>query len=67
MAYSVVSKKSGTTYYLHARTTPTKSGTRTLYFFGKEAKEGAIDALPEGYDVAESGATGLPLLKKKVA
>jgi hypothetical protein len=65
MAYSVVSKKSGSTYYLHAQTKPTKSGTRTLYFFAKTVKEGALDALPEAYEVVESSATGLPLLKKK--
>ena len=64
MAYSVVSKKSGSTYFLHGRTTPTASGSRTLYFFSKEVKEGALDALPEGYMVTESAQTGLPLLKK---
>ena len=66
MPYSVVSKKSGSTYYLHARTSPTKSGTRTLYFFAKTVKEDVLDALPDGYEVTESSATGLPLLKKKV-
>ena len=30
-----------------------------------EAKEGAIDALPAGYEVSENTKTGLPLLKKK--
>ena len=65
MAFSVTSKKSGTKYYLHGKTTPTKTGQRTLYFFSKEEKEGALDALPEGYDVTESSATGLPLLKRK--
>ena len=28
-------------------------------------KDGAIDALPEGYEVSENTKTGLPLLKKK--
>ena len=37
----------------------------TLYYFGGEAKEGAIDALPDGYEVSENTKTGLPLLKKK--
>jgi hypothetical protein len=54
----------GRTYVLHSKTTTLKSGkTRTLYFFAKEAKEGALDAVPEGYQVAESK-TGLPVLKK---
>ena len=65
MAFEVTSKKSGTKYYLHGRTTPTKSGHRTLYFFSKEVKADALDELPEGYEVTESSATGLPLLKRK--
>ena len=36
-----------------------------IYFFGREAKEGAIDALPEGYMVVENTRTGLPILKKE--
>jgi hypothetical protein len=63
MAYSVKSKKNGTDYYLHGR--PAANGTTKLYFFAKEVKEGALDALPDGYDVAENSATGLPILKKK--
>jgi hypothetical protein len=65
MAYSHQSKKSGTTYYLHSQTTTTKGGERTLYFFKKELGDGALDAVPEGYDVTESAQTGLPLLKRK--
>ena len=67
MAYSVKSKKNGTTYYLHSKTTKTRGGERTLFFFSKEQKEGALDALPAGFDVTESAQTGLPLLKKKPA
>lgn len=63
MAYSYTNSK-GNTYYLHGRTTTTKSGsTRTLYYFGKEAKDGAIDEVPEGYVVSESK-NGLPVLKR---
>lgn len=66
MAFSVVSKKSGKTYYLHQREQKLKGGqTVTLYYFGSEAKAGAIDALPDGYEVTENARTGLPLLKKK--
>jgi hypothetical protein len=36
----------------------------TLYFFAGQPKEGAIDALPAGYEVSENERTGLPLLKK---
>ncbi len=65
MAYSVKSKKSGKTYFLHSRNQVLKGGqTVTLYFFAGEVKEGAIDALPTGYEVSENASTGLPLLKK---
>jgi N-acetylneuraminic acid mutarotase len=66
MAFSVISKKSGKTYFLHQRNQALKGGQQvTLYYFGGEAKDGAIDALPEGYEVSENTKTGLPLLKKK--
>ncbi|MGO8670166.1 MAG: hypothetical protein ACLQVD_02185 [Capsulimonadaceae bacterium] len=63
MAYSVKSKKNGTDYYLHSR--PAANGTTKLYFFAKEVKDGSLDALPDGYEVSENSATGLPILKKK--
>lgn len=63
MAYSVKNQK-GVTYYLHQKVTPLKSGgERTLYFFSKEVKEGALDAVPEGRVVGETK-NGLPVLKK---
>lgn len=66
MPYSVQSKKSGKTYILHERRQQLKGGqVVTLYYFAGEAKDGAIDALPEGYEVSENTKTGLPLLKKK--
>ena len=64
MAYAVTSKKTGTKYYLHSRETDSRGGKRRLYFFSKEVKDGALDALPEGYTVTESEQTGLPLLKR---
>lgn len=64
MPYSVKSNKTGTTYYLHYKDTDSRGGKRRLYFFSKEVKDGAMDALPEGYTVTESAQTGLPLLKR---
>jgi len=64
MAYSVKSNKTGETYYLHRTTAKTRGGERTLHFFAKQVKDGAIEAVPDGYEVSESG-TGLPVLKKK--
>ena len=56
MAYAHTNSK-GTTYYLHSK--------GRMFFFSKEIKEGALDAVPAGYDVVEMK-TGLPVLKKKV-
>ena len=66
MPFSVISKKSGKTYILHARNQQLKGGQHVmLYYFAGAAGEAAIDALPEGYEVSENAKTGLPLLKKK--
>lgn len=68
MPFSVKSNKTGTTYYLHSKETPSRGGTRVLYFFKKEvtAEDGfkPLDAVPEGRVVTESPVTGLPLLKR---
>ena len=66
MAYSVISKKSNKPYYLHCRETVLRGGkAQKIFFFGGEAKEGALDSLPEGYEVFENERTGLPMLRKK--
>lgn len=57
MAYQVKSQKSGKTYFLHQK--------GRMYFFAGQVKDGALDALPDGYEVKERSATGLPLLAKK--
>lgn len=63
MAFAFTNSK-GRTYYLHTRETTLKNGRKQqIYFFGKEVKDGAIDAVPDGYEVAESR-NGLPVLKK---
>jgi hypothetical protein len=63
MAYSYKNSK-GNTYYLHSRETTLKNGRRqTIYFFAKEVKDGAMNAVPSGYEVSESR-NGLPVLKK---
>ena len=54
MAYGHTNSK-GVTYYLHAK--------GRMFFFSKEIKEGALDAVPAGYNVVEMK-TGLPVLKK---
>ncbi len=63
MAYAFTNSK-GVTYYLHTRKQAAASGKeRVLYFFSKEVKDGALDQVPQGYQVVEMK-TGLPVLKK---
>ncbi|MCL4273608.1 MAG: hypothetical protein QY328_02970 [Anaerolineales bacterium] len=54
MAYSHTNSK-GTTYYLHSN--------GRMFYFSKEIKEGALDAVPAGYNVVEMK-TGMLVLKK---
>ena len=64
MAFSYTNSK-GKTYYLHAKTIERATGKSSrLFFFSKEIKEGALDAVPAGYKVVEMK-TGLPALKKE--
>ncbi len=66
MPYSVISKKSKKLYHLHCRETALNGGkVRKLFFFAAQIQEGALDALPEGYEVFENERTGLPMLRKK--
>ena len=65
MAYSVQSKKSGDTYYLHSKDVTLRGGRQqTIYYFARTEKEGTLDELPSGYSVMENSRTGLPMLKK---
>lgn len=65
MAYSVKSKKTGETYFLHRKEVTLRGGRKqTIYYFAREAKADAIDELPDGYVVMENSRTGLPMLKK---
>ncbi|MDL1912618.1 hypothetical protein FBQ81_18320 [Chloroflexi bacterium CFX6] len=54
MAYAHTNSK-GTTYYLHSN--------GRMFFFSKEIKDGALDAVPAGYNVVEMK-TGMLVLKK---
>jgi len=64
MAYAHTNSK-GQTYILHEKKKTKKDGgSYSLFFFSKEAKEGALDAVPEGYNVAEAK-SGMLVLKKK--
>ncbi len=66
MAFSYKNSK-GREYILHSRVTTLRNGSKqTIYFFASEAKEGALDAVPQGYEVSESK-NGLPVLKRAQA
>jgi len=64
MAYAHKNSK-GQTYYLHSKDVTLRGGRKqTIYYFAKEVKDGALDAIPEGRMVVENKRTGLPLLKR---
>ncbi len=64
MAYSTVNSK-GQTYYLHMKDVTLKGGRlQRIYFFARDIRDGAMDALPEGYEEVENPRTGLKVLKK---
>lgn len=66
MAFSVKSKKSAKTYYLHTKDVKLAGGRmQKIYYFAGVAGENSLDALPAGYEVTENARTGLPMLKKK--
>ena len=63
MAFSYTNSK-GKTYFLHSKLVELKGGRKQpLFYFAKEAKDGALNEVPEGYMVSESK-NGLPVLKK---
>jgi hypothetical protein len=62
MAFRFTNSK-GKAYFLHSKETTLKNGHKqTIYFFAKEMREGAIDAIPRGRIVSESR-NGLPILR----
>ena len=64
MAYSYTNSK-GQTYILHTRKVTLKNGrVQQIYFFARDQREGAMDAVPAGYKVVETQRTGMPVLKK---
>lgn len=63
MAFSYKNSK-GNSYVLHRKVTTLKNGRQqAIHFFAREEKEGALDAVPDGYEVMESK-NGLPVLKR---
>jgi hypothetical protein len=56
----------GVTYYLHSKDVNLKGGRKqTIYYFARDVRPGALDAVPDAYMVQETTKTGMPILKKK--
>lgn len=63
-AYAYTNSK-GQTYYLHTKDVTLKNGrVQTIYFFARDVRPGALEAVPAGYEVLETAKTKLPVLKK---
>jgi len=65
MAYKHTNTK-GQTYILHEKVVTLRGNNRQqrIFFFAREQKEGALDAIPAGFQVVETPSSGLPVLKK---
>jgi hypothetical protein len=65
MAFEFKNSK-GTVYYLHGKEVTLRGGRlQKIYYFAREIKAGAMDAVPAGLQVVETTKTGMPILKKK--
>jgi hypothetical protein len=65
MAFEFKNSK-GTVYYLHGKNVTLKGGrAQMIYYFAREIKPGALDAVPAGLKVVETTKTGMPILKKQ--
>lgn len=65
MAHSVTNSK-GQTYFLHGKMVTLRGGRQQqIYYFAREEKADALDAIPAGYMVTENKRTGLPMLRKE--
>jgi len=64
MAFLFTNKK-GVKYYLHSKKVNLKGGReQMIFFFARDIRPGALDAVPAGYKVIETTKTGMPILKK---
>lgn len=55
----------GQTYYLHAKDVTLKNGrVQRIYFFARDVRPGALEEVPEGYEVMETKRTNMPVLKR---
>jgi hypothetical protein len=65
MAFQFKNSK-GVSYYLHSKEVNLKGGRKQMiYYFARDIRPGALEAVPAGYLVQETTKTGMPILKKK--
>lgn len=65
MAYEYKNSK-GVSYFLHSKDVSLKGGRiQTIYYFARDVRPEALNAVPDGYQVVETAKTGMPILKKK--
>ncbi len=64
MAFQFKNSK-GVGYYLHSKEVNLKGGRKqVIFYFARDIRPGALDAVPPGYQVMETTKTGMPILKK---
>ncbi len=64
MAYAFTNSR-GVKYYLHSKKVNLKGGReQTIFYFARDVRPGALEAVPAGYQVVETAKTGMPILKK---
>ena len=65
LAYQYTNNK-GTNYYLHEREVTLRgSGKKQrIFFFARDVRNGALEQVPDGYEVVENKRTGLPVLRR---
>ncbi|MBM3306477.1 MAG: hypothetical protein FJY79_11145 [Candidatus Aminicenantes bacterium] len=65
MAYEFKNSR-GVSYFLHSKQVNLKGGRlQTIYYFARDVRPEALNAVPAGYVVQETTKTGMPILKKK--
>lgn len=64
MAFTFTNSR-GVKYYLHSKKVNLKGGReQMIFFFARDIRPGALEAVPAGYMVIETTKTGMPILKK---
>ena len=64
MTYSTINQR-GRKYFLHAKVVELRNHRQQrIYYFAPEIQDGALESVPEGFEVVENERTGLPVLRR---